>query len=68
MQWVWGLIGVIVFIVLIVCGVRIAFAAMIGGLTTFFLVYGNPQAVAFEHATKRSPVRNPPRGEVAVQP
>jgi tripartite ATP-independent transporter DctM subunit len=45
MQWVWGVIGVVVFIVLIICGVRIAFASLIGGLVSFFLVYGNVQAV-----------------------
>jgi tripartite ATP-independent transporter DctM subunit len=45
MQWILGLIGVIVFIVLIICGVRIAFASIIGGLVSFFLIYHNAQAV-----------------------
>jgi len=40
-EWIWGISGIVVFLILIVCGVRIAFAALIGGLLSFLLVYNN---------------------------
>jgi tripartite ATP-independent transporter DctM subunit len=40
-EWVLGLIGIAVFFALMICGVRIAFSALISGLIVFFLVYNN---------------------------
>lgn len=40
-----GLIGVVVFLILVICGVRIAFAALSTGIITFFLVYGDLNTV-----------------------
>lgn len=41
--WIWGIAGLVLFLVLVVCGVRIAFAALMAGLVIFLLVYTDLQ-------------------------
>jgi C4-dicarboxylate transporter, DctM subunit len=44
-MWILSLITIGVFIALLICGVRVAFAALISGIITLFLVYHNMEVV-----------------------
>jgi tripartite ATP-independent transporter DctM subunit len=41
MEWIWGVLGIVVFLILLFLGMPIAFSAIIGGIIGFFLACHN---------------------------